>query len=386
MFQKLILAILIFSFNLVLSAQNEIPPEDFLLWGKIKIPVNELVNGSNGSIKLSLKNVLDSANEPIVFMKNGKDAHLKSFYLIVTKEKLTSSPSFVHVEDYDKKNARNIHGKSFFKKNLKEGERIYFNNLKGKETDDHFLNIEISYSIAPLKLNFSLPKIPRGEVFGFQIQEFPNQHLKIKLDTTDVAMEKIFNTYKKLDKYQIIHIPNYKTTRRYLTGKDILNIDSEDNIGLIENKDIKNINLELLSEFIAYNDFAVELKWGEMMTTDLRKSFSAGGNDGVFMENSSGQIIKFQDYDKYDLQESLGQRFTLSQGYKTYPIKRMKVYIIPKGKTPIAYETDNINHPELEKAFLEIDKNTMILFSEIIIEYDVNELLYFPTSLLIGIR
>ena len=194
MLQNLILTILIFSFNLALQAQNEIPPEDYLLWGKIKIPINELVNGSNGSIKMSLEKVLVSANEPITFIKNGKDAQLKSFYLIITKDKLTTSPSFVHVEDYDKKKARNIHGKSFLEKNLKEGERIYFNNLKGKDTEDHFLNIEISYSKAPLKLNFSLPNIPRDEVFGFQIQEFPNQQLKIKLDTADVAMEKIFST------------------------------------------------------------------------------------------------------------------------------------------------------------------------------------------------
>ncbi len=386
MLQKIIFTIWIVSLNFILLAQNEIPSDDYLQWGKIKIPINELVNGTNGSIKMSMKEVLESANEPLIMMKNGVDAKVKSFYLIITKDKLTSSPAFVMVEDYDKKNALNIHGKSFLEKNLKEGERIYFNNLKGKYTDEHFLNIEISYSSPPLKLNFSLPDIPRGEVFGFQIQEFPNEPLKIKLDTADVAMEKIFTTYKKLDKYQIIHIPKFKTTRRYLTQKDILDIKSEGNFDLVENKEVKKINLDLLPEFTDYTEFNIELKWGEMLTTDLRRSFSAGGNDGIFIENSAGQIIKFQDYDKYDLQDALGRRFTLSQGYKTYKIKRMKIYIIPKNETPISYETDNINHPELEKAFLNIDKNTMILFSEIIIEADVNELLYFPTSLLFGIR
>lgn len=386
MLRKLILLFYIFSISQFALSQNEVNSNNFLQWGEIKIPINDLVNGSNGSVKLSLKKVLKSANQPISLMKNGVDAKLESFYLIITKDKLTSSPSFVHVEDYNKKNALNIHGRSFLEKNLKEGERIYFNNLKGKDTDDHFLIIEISYEKPPLKLNFSLPKIPRGEVFGFQIQEFPNEPLTIKLDTADIEMEKIFKTYKKMDKYQIIHIPKYKTTRRYLTKKDILEIKSEGNFDYVKNKEIKTINLTLLPEFTDYNEFTIELKWGEMLTTDMRRSFSGGGNDGVFMENSTGKIIRFQDYDKYDLQDALGRRFTLSQGYKTYKIKRMNIYIIPKDEVPVAYETDDINHPELKKVFLEIDKNTMILFSKIIIEGDVNELLYFPTSLLFGIR
>lgn len=386
MIQKIYIATCLIFFSFLLNAQNEIPSKDYLQWGEIKMPINELVNGSNGSINMSLENVLASANEPLVLIKNNQDARLESFYLIITKDNLTSSPTFLHIEDYDKKNALNIHGKSFIEKNLKEGERIFFNNLKGKDTEDHFLNIEISYSTPMMKLNFTLPDIPKGEVFGFQIQEFPNEQLKIKLDTADASMEKIFNIYNKLEKYQIIHIPKFKTTRRYLTKKDKLNIEGVNNFDLVNDESIQSIDLGLLPEFTDYNEFNIELKWGEMMTTDQRRSFSGGGNDGIFMENSSGQIIRFLDYDKYDLQESLGQRFTLSQGYKSYQIKRMKVYIIPKDKAPSAYLTNDINHPGLVKALLEIEENTMILFTEIIIEQDVNELLYFPTSLLIGIQ
>jgi gamma-glutamyltranspeptidase/glutathione hydrolase len=61
MLQKIILSILILSLNLVLLAQNEIHSDDYLQWGKIKIPINELVNGTNGSVKLSLKEVLAPA-------------------------------------------------------------------------------------------------------------------------------------------------------------------------------------------------------------------------------------------------------------------------------------------------------------------------------------
>jgi len=184
----------------------------------------------------------------------------------------------------------------------------------------------------------------------------------------------------------VVHIPNFKTNRRYLTEKNILKIESKAAINFFQNNKMGEIDLNLLSEFTDYNEFAIELKWGEMVTSDLRRSFSANGNDGVFMENSVGEIIRFEDYDKYDLQNALGKRFALSQGYKTYKIKRMKIYIIPKGEAPTLYETDDINHPELEKVFFKIEKNTMILFSDIVIEKNVNELLYFPTSLLFGIR
>ncbi|MFK7774261.1 MAG: hypothetical protein AB8F94_19085 [Saprospiraceae bacterium] len=384
--QKIILTILIIFSTFLLSAQDEISPNDYLQWGKIRIPINELVNGSNGRIRMNLNDVLESANEPIILMKNGKDAQLKDFIFIITKNNRTSPPIYLPVEDYDKKNALNTHGKAFIKKNLQQGENIYFTNLKGVDSEEHFLSIDISYSKPPLKLNFSLPVIKKEETFGFQIHEFPDQPLKIKLDTTDQALEKIFNTYKKVDKYTIVHIPNFKTTRRYLTEKNTLNLDCESNFDLVKEEQTKKIDLSLLSEFTDYNGFAIELKWGEMKTTDLRRSFSGGGNDGTFIENSMGEIIKFEDYDKYDLQDAVGGRFLLSQGFQSYKIKRIKVYIIPKNEAPISYLTDDINHPELEKVLLAIDKNTMILFSEIVIESDVNTLLHFPTSLLFGIR
>ena len=384
--QKITLTILAILSSFFLFAQNEIAANNYLQWGKIIIPINELVNGSNGRIKMNLKDVLESANEPIVLMKNGKDGRLKSFNFIITKDNRTSPPTIVHIEDYDKKNALNTHGKAFVKKNLREGQNVYFNNLKGEDSEEHFLSIDISYSKAPLKINFSLPIIQKTETFGFQILEFPDQPLKIKLDTTDQAQEKIFNMYKKLDKYTIIHIPDFKTARRYLTPKNILDIECENNFDFVKNKETKKIDLSLLSEFTDYNGFAIELKWGEMKTTDLRRSFSGSGNDGTIIENSMGEIIKFEDYDKYDLQDAIGGRFLLSQGFQSYKIKRMKVYIIPKNEAPISYILDDINHPEFEKVLFAIDKNTMILFSEIIIESDVNALLHFPTSLLFGIR
>lgn len=382
--------LLLLIFTLLISSwswgQNEIKSESYLQWGEIKVPINELVNGTNGSIKLGLKEILQSANEPLVLIKDGQDAKLKSLFIIISKDKLTSSPAVVSIENYDKKNALNLHGRAFLEKNLKEGERIYFNNLRGKNTEEHFLNIEVAYSKLPLKLNFSLPKIPREEVFGFQIHEFPNESLKIKLDTTNVETEQIFNTYKKLDKYEIVHIPNFKTTRRYITPKDVLNINCQEQVNLVSDPDIQKIDINLLPEFTAYTEFDIELKWGEMKTTDLRRSFSGSGNDGVFIENSSGQIIRFQDYDKYDFEAAIGQRFILSQGYKTYPIKRMKVYIIELNNKANSYITDDINNKELEQIFQKVDSNTMILFSEIVITNDVNELLHFPTSLLFGIR
>ena len=64
----------------------------------------------------------------------------------------------------------------------------------------------------------------------------------------------------------------------------------------------------------------------------------------------------------------------------------MKVYVIQLNNEANSYLTDDINNQELQKIFQEIDNNTMVLFSEIIIEDDVNGLLYFPTSLLFGIR
>ena len=116
-------------FSIALMAQEEAISDIFFVWGKIKIPLHELVNGSNGQIELKLEEVLASANQPMILMKNGKDAKLKNFQLIITHRKNKTPAFLLNIQDYSKKGAKSIHGKAFMKDQLREGENIYFRNL-----------------------------------------------------------------------------------------------------------------------------------------------------------------------------------------------------------------------------------------------------------------
>ena len=173
MLQKIFLLLAYFLVLPMGFGQSEIR-NSFLQWGEIKIPISELTNGSNGRIKLTLTEVLNSANQPMILMKNGVDIGLQDFFIIVTKQKSKGSPKFSHIKDYDKKEAINLHGKAFLIEHLQEGEFIYLRNLRGKNGVEHFLTIEISYNDPPTSLGFDLPKIPGGESYGFQIVDFAN--------------------------------------------------------------------------------------------------------------------------------------------------------------------------------------------------------------------
>jgi len=368
-----------------IMAQSEIPSKDYLEWGSIHIPLNELVNGTNARIKLKREDILASASAPMILYKNGKDAKLESFSMFITKENRTASPQFINVQNYDSDDAMDTHGKPFLKEHLYEGEYIYLNKLKGKDGEEHFITIQILYKNPPLILDFKLPVIPKGEVFGFQIQEMENQKSIVKLDTTDEKNSKIFNTYKNYDSYEVFHITNFKTTRRYLTKKDFLDIPNETVIDLVADENINNINLNLIPEFSNYDKKIIELKWGEMQAIDdpkTKKTWTLQEAATMTYE----ERMERPKFDNYDLLDALGSRFLLSQGFQSYDIQRMKVVLSNQNNNPISYITDDINNSKLTSILEKLEPNTIILITDILIKNSQGESIYFPPSFMFKIE
>lgn len=380
---------IITSFFLILSlisiiGQSEIPSKDYLEWGTIHIPLNELVNGTNAIIRLKRDEILESASSPMVLYKNGKDVKLQSLSIFITKENRTAPPQFVNIQNYDSDDAMDTHGKPFMKEHLYEGEYIYLNRLKGKEGEEHFITIQILYKKPPLVLDFKLPVIPKGEVFGFQIQEIENQKSLVKLDTTDEKNSKIFKTYKNYDSYQVYHIPNFKTTRRYLAKKDFLEIPNETIIDFVEDQKIKNINLNLIPEFSNYDGKIIELKWGEMQAIHnptAKKNWTVQEAAKEYKDR-----IAKPNYDRFDLLDALDSRFLLSQGFQTYEIQRMKVVLSNQNNHPFSYITDDINQSDLKKVLEKLEPNTIILITDILIKNSQGESIYFPPSFIFTIE
>ena len=380
---------IITSFFLILSlisiiGQSEIPSKDYLEWGTIHIPLNELVNGTNAIIRLKRDEILESASSPMVLYKNGKDVKLQSLSIFITKENRTAPPQFVNIQNYDSDDAMDTHGKPFMKEHLYEGEYIYLNRLKGKEGEEHFITIQILYKKPPLVLDFKLPVIPKGEVFGFQIQEIENQKSLVKLDTTDEKNSKIFKTYKNYDSYQVHHIPNFKTTRRYLAKKDFLEIPNETIIDFVEDQKIKNINLNLIPEFSNYDGKIIELKWGEMQAIHnptAKKNWTVQEAAKEYKDR-----IAKPNYDRFDLLDAIESRFLLSQGFQTYEIQRMKVVLSNQNNHPFSYITDDINQSDLKKVLEKLEPNTIILITDILIKNSQGESIYFPPSFIFTIE
>ena len=350
--------LLFFTSNLL--AQNELPAQDYLKWGEVKVPIHELVNGSNGDVKLKIATVLDNADQPLALFKNGRDAGLQQFFLIVSKRGSTNETEFLAVRNYDIKDAASHHGSAYLRKHLAEGENIYFRNLMGKDSVEHFLRIEILEERPKAKLKFTLPKIPTEEVFGFQILELEGEKIKVKIDTTSLETRRIFNTYKSYNKYEIVHVPNFKTTRRYVTPKDLIQKPDVPIVNLVEDAQLKNANVELFPDFWAYNGNEVELKLGEML---------AGKN-----------------YDVFDLQNAIEGRFLLSVGFQNFSIRLMDVMIVSEDTETKIYRVENFKHPDLQAVLRHVRPGTTILFTDILIENQKGAFIHFPNAFSFGIQ
>ena len=122
-----------------------------------------------------------------------------------------------------------------------------------------------------------------------------------------------------------------------------------------------------------------------MVSSNKKANFNETSNS-IVIESASGDFITLEKYDQFDLQDAIGGRFMLAQGFQNYEILRMKVVILAKDNPPYSYIVKDINHPELGIELIKIQQNTTILISEILIKGKNNETLFFPPSFIFKIK
>jgi hypothetical protein len=164
--------------------------------------------------------------------------------------------------------------------------------------------------------------------------------------------------YVASEQYQIVHIPDFNTNRRFV---DVAaRLFSEDEIE--ENYlSIARFDINVLPEYQAFQSQLVQLDWGEMIANP----------------SSENYITK-------DFKTSYSKELNLKIGEESFDIQSFRLILKEKKQAAIAYHSEKIKESSLLHFLRKIIPETSIYFDDLIIQKN-GQYFYLPINFVFNI-
>jgi len=237
---------------------------------------------------------------------------------------------------------------------LEPKDNISFQSMGG--TDTVAMNNVIIYVKDPNQ-TYRPPKFPSfntdNGVYSFQLVGGLKKTL-LKVDTTVESNHKLVVIYSDKKKFDLMHIPGYRTKNRYIKITDSFWPEDE-----IEKK--FSFTKENLKPYYLYPEIALEhessciLKWGKLSASPISSSSS--------LENFEANI-------------NLPLEFSIPS--VKLAILQFEMIVVPDIGVTTKYVCENITQPEIQEALKLVENHTTIYFQNFMIKDDSGKLFYFP--------
>lgn len=337
--------------------EKEKPPAYLLKWGKLIIPLKNVAapNGFSGEIELELsefKTVFDSSLQ--VF----KDTEKQVFQTLDLEIVKVESKRRIWIPNQNPDSIDLVPRWQRSKPiEIEKGDQL---SITGKVGDIFLANVDINIK-DPFKLYEPEIKVPvinqNKPSFEFQVINLPNNKSKIRIDTLNDKTQHIFELYGDENKYEVIHIPDFKTNERLIPIENILypNIDDEK---LIE-PTVKDIFQ--LPDYQGYYDKFTRLFWGKMIAAPISKNYEKS-----FFQSNYRNQIRLKVRDEY------------------LDIVSFRMIIVPSEGHPSSFFTDLETMDALDYDLKNIPPNSSIYFEKIILKVD-ETLMRLPISFMFNV-
>jgi len=207
------------------------------------------------------------------------------------------------------------------------------------------------------------------DLFNFQVIIPDEAKTILKIDTTLAENKSIVKMYRNPNKYEIVHISNFKTTTRSIVGKptnaDPVFDKSHRAIPspfFKTNKEaVADDKLLYLPEYVDYQPKELTLKWGDLVANPSSDNYDLR----TFLENF-----------KTGLQ--------LTHVDKQLRIQKLRVVIAEKDKDYKIFDRHLPNLKDLQQVLGKLSTETSIYFDKLIIEVE-GERYYLPQQFLFKI-
>lgn len=217
------------------------------------------------------------------------------------------------------------------------------------------------------------------DTFGFQLYRSVGRKTIVRLDTTAASTTSIYDMYKdKTDKYEILHIPKFKTVRRYYSDTEKLwpSNDFSRLTFLEKTKDLP-LEMEQFPEFFDVKDKTIYLEWGTEKSPNIkielnhrqRKVWRFIPPDSLSVEAHQELVNRISQTDPY-----------LMVGDEKYTLARFDCWMTSEDGADVRLVTETIRHPEISNILKNIPKRSSVFFDNLLIKNKDGELVWFPMS------
>ena len=195
---------------------------------------------------------------------------------------------------------------------------------------------------------------PDADIFGFQIYYRKGRKALVRLDTLAESNRHIFEMYTKQPAYEVLHIPGFRTLRRFVHDSDQLKpaLDFQRKYLLDE---AEEIDIDQIPEYADLKDKKFQLQWGNLFAP-VRNNYNIDA-----------------------LKKTKTKSLQLKIGRKWYPLKQFDCWVIPEKGEGIRFVANNIHHQDIQSVLENIPPKTSIFFDNIVIE-DEAVMWYFPAA------
>ena len=340
---------------LVEKASIDVEEEDAiytLKWGELEIILEKYANPNvyRANIELDLETVQKNISNTIEVLKNGSTTSIDglAFMRYDAIDNGQKRSNWFQFEDI-----KATYAITLDEKDLKDYEPGTFFRI-GLETEDitiNSVNLSIINPFQPYYPKLSAKAISHDSAeFAFQIINVSDRKTTLKADTLLAENQRNLEMYSDRNRYDIVHIPGFKTNRRLLSADDFIWWNEE-------GKELDDRTLIFkLPEYNEYIGQAVGLFWGDILA------------------NPNGINLS-----RKDIKDNQDSPLILRVGKDELEIVEFEMVVRRGEEEPEIHFIKRNNNEFRLPDLTEIDIKTGIYFQKIVIKKD-NKLQYFPVN------
>ena len=341
---------------LVEKASIDVEEEDAIYtvkWGELEIILEKYANPNvyRAIVELDLETAQKNIGNTIEVLKNGSTRSIDGLAFVrydAINEDEDEKPNWFRFEDIaatytvvlDEKDIDAYEPGTFFRIGL-ETEDITINSVQ----------VRITSPFEPYYSKLWAKDISNDTAeFSFQIINVPDRKTTLKADTLLAENQRNLEMYSDRTRYDIVHIPGFKTTRRLLSADNFLWWHEE-------GKELENRSLIFkLPEYNGYIGHPVGLFWGAIFA------------------NPNGINLS-----RKDILDNQNKPLSLRVAKEELEIIEFEMVVQRGEEEPEIYfikrKNGEIRLPDLS----EIDIKTGVYFQKIVVKVE-DELMYFPSN------
>ena len=378
---KLLNFLLCFFILSFLSAQELTNNDSYTFhWGELNDSILQVENNEfRVDIFTDLPTLKKAIDQPIFIKKNNSQIELESFGVTAYNPREGKPTKYFMVENYKPRKAAATHGNQEIGHLLAPSLELFLFSIKAKDGFSFSAKIIIGKPIDTFNPEPKLIEVPKDAIYDFQVISFEDEKTILRIDTNNKATQHIAKMYADSERYKIIHIPNFKATRRLVSEVDFIDLHIK-SLTLIKNNPITDLSFYDVPEFVDYSkeDKPFILEWGEIKNVEFKElDFE---KDGFHFSISENQ------FSTEEILDAIGNPILLSLGFHDFEILRMRLSIVPESGITTSFITDHLNYPEILKALENIPSRSVILFDEIFIKGKDGTPTFLPPALRIIVK